>query len=297
MNESRTPSDSIFASPWFYFVVALGWSWLCWLTVITLGFSMESAQGFILAMLGLLGPLIGGLVGTYSTYGKQGRRDFWRRVIDVRRIPGRWYAVIFLFTPVLFVISVALDLLSGGAGGYWEEPALKMIENPLYFFPFALSIFLVGPMEEFGWRGYALNRLQEERWNALNSGLIVGVFWSLWHLPLFFMEGTYQHNLGAGSLPFWMFMVGIVPLSIVFTWIFNNTGRSTLGAMLFHFAVNFTGQCYEFTDLGEIYSYVLWIAGAIAVVAIWGSGTMSKRDPYARFEGSEDKVAENARQR
>ena len=54
-------------------------------------------------------------------------------------------------------------------------------------------------IEELGWRGYVLDRLQEKR-SALVSSLILGVVWSLWHLPLFFVQGSYQAGLGVGTL-------------------------------------------------------------------------------------------------
>ncbi len=52
----------------------------------------------------------------------------------------------------------------------------------------ALQVALIGPLsEELGWRGYALDALQA-RWSAAASSLVVGLAWSLWHLPLFFIQ-------------------------------------------------------------------------------------------------------------
>jgi membrane protease YdiL (CAAX protease family) len=63
----------------------------------------------------------------------------------------------------------------------------------------------------------------QAHWNALTSSLILGVIWGLWHLPLFFIKGTYQYSKGAWSAWFWQFFIEIIPLSVVFTWIYNNT--------------------------------------------------------------------------
>jgi membrane protease YdiL (CAAX protease family) len=109
--------------------------------------------------------------------------------------------------------------------------------------PFALSTFLVGPLEEFGWRGYAQDCMQAS-WNRVISSMNLGIVWALWHLPLFFIKDTYQYNLGAGSQSFWLFIVGIVPLTFVFTWIFNNTNRSTLAAMFFHGQFYWRTRCF-----------------------------------------------------
>jgi membrane protease YdiL (CAAX protease family) len=261
----------------YYFALALGWSWFFWILAILLGLSFETPMGVVLGLIGLLGPMVAGIGSTYLTHGKEGRRDYWLRVIDVRRIGARWYAVIFLFVPVLIALAVGFDLLSGGRGAAWEEPAVRFFASPWTIIPFAFSIFLIGPMEEFGWRGYVLDRLQG-RWNALEASLILGIVWSLWHLPLFFFQGSYQYNLGAWSPSFWLFMIGIVPLNVLFTWVFNNTLRSTLAAMLFHFMVNFTGELVALTPRAELYSILLWIVVAIVVTAIWGARTLMHQE-------------------
>jgi membrane protease YdiL (CAAX protease family) len=270
MSTPSNSSDSTLSSPWAFFGLALGWSWPFWILAILLGISIKTTLGVVLGLLGLLGPMVAGITSTYLTRGKEGRRDYWLRFIDLKRIGTRWYLVIFLFVPVLFALAVMFDILSGGSGAAWEEPALQIFAAPWTIIPFALSIFLIGPLEEFGWRGYVLDRLQE-RWNALVSSLILGIVWSLWHLPLFFIKDAYQYNLGAGSPSFWLFMIGIIPLTVLFTWIFNNTRRSTLAAMLFHFMVNFTGELVALTPRAELYSIVLWVVVAIVITMIWGA--------------------------
>jgi membrane protease YdiL (CAAX protease family) len=175
-------SKSIFSSPWVFFGLALGWSWLFWILAILLGLSLETPLGAILGLLGLLGPMVAGIISTYLTHDNEGRRDYWLRLIDLKRIGTRWYLVIFLFVPVLFILAILFDILSGGSGAAWEESALQIFVAPWRIIPFALSIFFVGPLEELGWRGYVLDHLQE-RWNALASSLILGIVWSLWHLP------------------------------------------------------------------------------------------------------------------
>jgi membrane protease YdiL (CAAX protease family) len=62
----------------------------------------------------------------------------------------------------------------------------------------ALQVALLRPLsEELGWRGYALDALQA-RWSALASSLVVGFFWSMWHVPLFFIPdgGGFYYEWG-----------------------------------------------------------------------------------------------------
>jgi membrane protease YdiL (CAAX protease family) len=82
--------------------------------------------------------------------------------------------------------------------------------------PFLTGILHGGLYEEFGWRSYALPRLQA-RLNALTSSLIMGAIEGLWHAPLLLMAGR-RREKNLLELVFWM------TLTIVLrTWIFNNT--------------------------------------------------------------------------
>ncbi|WP_256253107.1 CPBP family intramembrane glutamic endopeptidase [Paenibacillus sp. UNC496MF] len=57
---------------------------------------------------------------------------------------------------------------------------------------FLLGSLLGGPFgEEPGWRGYALPKLQE-KYRILGASLILGVLWTMWHLPFFFIQGTFN---------------------------------------------------------------------------------------------------------
>jgi membrane protease YdiL (CAAX protease family) len=236
---------------------------------------MDTAAGFAMLLLGVLGPMVTGIGFTYLTYGQEGRRDYWRRVVDFKRIGVRWYLVILLFAPILNVLAALLDMLLGGIGATWGDAALNFVVAPLSIIPSILFATLIPFVEELGWRGYSLDRLQA-KWSALVSTLILGSVWSLWHLPLFFVEGTYQANLGVGTLEFWVFMIGVVALSFPFTWIYNNTRRSTLAVILFHAMVNFTGEVIAITERADVIATTLWIVAAAGIVVLWGSKTFTR---------------------
>ena len=42
------------------------------------------------------------------------------------------------------------------------------------------------------------------------------------------VECQYRYNEGAWSPWFWTFMIGIIPLAVAMTWIFNNTRQGDL---------------------------------------------------------------------
>jgi membrane protease YdiL (CAAX protease family) len=217
--------------------------------------------------------MLGGIGFTYFTQTAGNWHDYWARVFDVSRIPARWYAIIFLFAPVLFTIAVLLDLASGGsdAAAQVGKTFASFQSAPSTIVPFLLVTLINGPIpEELGWRGYVLDQLQA-RWSALAASIILGVVWTIWHLPLFFFAGM-KHDVGVQSLWFWLFVLQTIPVTIIFTWIFNNTSRSTLGAILFHFMANLTAELASKTERTNLYATVLWILAAIAVVWFRGAG-------------------------
>ena len=278
MNDRPVSAGSKLACPWLYFGVTIGWTWLFWLPAAFMSMSVRTPAGAVLALLGLLGPMATGIGFTYLTRDSEGRRDYWMRIIDLRRIPPRWYLLIFLFVPSLMAVTIAFDLVSGGNLLPIKKAIAPFVSSPLSLFPMALAVFFVGPFpEELGWRGYVLDRLQEKR-GALRSSLILGFFWALWHLPLFFIRDTYQYDKGAWTPWFWLFMIGIIPLSVVFTWIFNNTSRSTLAVIFFHFMVVFTDEFLNQTLATDLYSTLLWIIAASLIICIRGSKTLTRSE-------------------
>lgn len=257
------------ADPWLYFAATFIWTWIFWSVAIALGVNMASPLGFGLLIAGVSGPLVTGVGFTYLTKNKAGRRDYWRRVIDPRTISAKWFLVIVLFAPALFGLAALLDFTFGGTGAVWGETLLNAATNPLGLVFSAMFATLIPFIEELGWRGYVLDRLQAKR-SAFTASFIIGVVWSLWHLPLFFVEGTYQAGLGVGTLEFWLFMVGVVFLSFPFTWVYNNTQRSILAVILFHGVVNFAGELIPISERADTISTFLWLAAAAGITLFWG---------------------------
>ena len=268
-------STSRLSSPWVYFAVTFGWTWFFWGLAIVLGLSSETGGGVILQLLGVIGPMVTGIAFTYLTRGREGRRDYWTRIIDPRRIGIAWFLVAILIAPALSLLGALLDILLGGTGATWGEAALQVSSDPLAIIPSVLFASLIPFIEELGWRGYVLDRMQS-KWNALVSSLILGALWSLWHLPLFFIEGSYQQGLGVGTLEFWMFFLGIVPLTATFTWIYNSTRRSTLAVILLHSMVNFSGELIALTERADAFWMGWFLVAAVVITAVWGPKTFTR---------------------
>ncbi|RPI34598.1 MAG: CPBP family intramembrane metalloprotease [Chloroflexota bacterium] len=268
MNENLKTTRPALASPWVYFLGTYLWSGCFGGLAILMDLSMETAAGLVLVLLAAVGPMVNGIAFTHLTRDKEGRRDYWKRIISFKRIPAKWYLVIFLFVPILNGLATLLDVLTGGTGGTWGEAALNFLTNPASIILSILFASLFPFIEELGWRGYVLARLQAKH-SALASSLILGFVWSLWHLPTFFIRDSYQASLGIGTPAFWWFFAGIIPLTFALTWIYNNTNRSTLAVILFHAMVNLTGELLTLSERADTYSILLWFVAATGITAIW----------------------------
>lgn len=269
-----------FPFPWVFFGLTFLLTWVCWIPAGLLPADQYAVLIKVLHYAGGIMPTLATLLLLYFYSNHQERKDYWQRLIDLKRINKVWYAVILLTVPILTTMGIVLDLLLDGR---WTKmhAVSNFILSPLSLIPFAFFIFLFGPLpEEMGWRGYALDGLQS-RSNALFASLILGAAWTLWHLPLFWIESTYQHGLGVGTPQFWLYMADKIPESVLMTWIYNNTRRSTASAVLFHFMINFWGELIDLSLRAEYIYIAAWWIMAIVVIAVWKPEKLvrSSREP------------------
>lgn len=260
---------SYLSNRWFFFLSTFVFSWIFWSIAIILNQDFMSFPTIIFYALGGFGPSIIGILLMYLTKKKKEIKDFWYRSRDFKRINYKWYGAII-------ILSLAPLLIAGGLSILFEGSGISLDTAFMSSFLFSLMFLIIGVLaEEWGWRGYILDPLQK-KYNALISSVILGFFWGIWHLPLFFFNGTYQQSLGVFSIEFWMFFIMIFPHSIIYTLIFNNTNRSILSAILFHFCVNFFGQLFSFDVLVRIISNIIIFIFTILILLIYGYRTLTR---------------------
>jgi membrane protease YdiL (CAAX protease family) len=132
-----------------------------------------------------------------------------------------WYAFIVIGIPMVFYAGAAIK-------GTLFENLFPFDSIQALFMALVLSA-IKGPIEEFGWRGFALPLLQKN-FTPIWASLILGVIWGAWHFPAFLLSGTQQSNWS-----FAPFFLGCITLSIIVTVLFNASRGSILLAAFFHF--------------------------------------------------------------
>lgn len=203
-------------------------------TWLALAPAVLSAYGFfslpvptnVLITLGTLGPFLGGISAAAYEGGPAGVKALLSRTLRWRVKPV-WYAAV-LAGPALIVLAAFLLWRALGGPQLPAPPAQAWSSVPIL-----IGILLLPALfEETGWRGFALPRLQKH-YGALAASIALGLAWAAWHAPIWLIP-----EAGFGSLPFPIFVVFTVALSILFTWLFNSTGGSVLLPALAHAAIN-----------------------------------------------------------
>lgn len=193
--------------------MAITWALDVPLVLATLGQYPPSPIAMGMAGLGAWGPTLAALVIA-------ARRRALRDVFGRWRTPPGWIVGALLLIPALHLPATLLEVALGGEPAQWFYPPVEPEHVA------GLLMFSVG--EEFGWRGFAYPRLAEGHGPVVGS-LILGVFWTLWHLGMWFTPAGPPAlvEVAAG-------MVELMAGSVVFAWFFERGNRSMAVAIALH---------------------------------------------------------------
>lgn len=119
------------------------------------------------------------------------------------------------------------------------------------------------------------------KWNALKSSIILGLIWGIWQIPLFF--GASMSIYGATEAfyyqdPFWGIFIGDILLTIMITWVYNNTKGSLLPPIIIQtmFILSTVMFPVAETDFGGIYFLLLFSIVIAIIIAAWGHKTLAR---------------------
>jgi membrane protease YdiL (CAAX protease family) len=218
-------------------------------------------------LLAACAPTLVALGLTLRFEGWAGLAALGRRLIKATPI----WALVLAFL-VLPLIALALCVLAPRFGDWPVAPRDVLVATPLLLFTTAQILTNSGPLgEELGWRGYALPRLLD-RWPPMTAGLVLGLVWTLWHVPAFLFSGIVNSSLSNLG---W-YALGTVGLSLLMTGLFVRTGGSVLIAGIVpHFVIN---------GLGAVGAYRARPAEAV-VLFIVAVALVATLDRHARLGG------------
>ena len=260
-----------------FFVIAFAWSWTCWWSAVAAGVAVTEPAGLLLYLLGVFGPLVGAIWVVHCA-GSLYRRQFLRRIWNPRGISGRWWLALVAVAAGPAALGAVASSLAGRAvpAGGLTAGAVLALAGP------ALVASLA---EEPGWRGAALDAWQI-RTRPVVAAFAIGVLWSFWHLPLSFVEGSYYHELGAGSARVWLTHLMLVLFGILLVWLANGSGGSILLAILAHTGFNTAMGVVAGSEVRDV-AALLGLTAAASAAIILTKGKLcflpiGRRDQHGR---------------
>ena len=271
-----------------YFVLAFAISWGCVIAVLGPGGVLDTTVDekqierlLPLVILALaIGPTVAGVLLTGLVDGRAGLRELLSRSLRWR-VGARWYAVALLTAP----LSVAAPLLVLQLISPEFRPGIFTTSDMGSVLMFGIvSGLAVGILEELGWTGFAVPRMRLI-YGVFATGLIVGMLWGLWHLPVNYwgVSSTTGGLPVAVVLP--VFLVSFLPpYRILMVWVYDRTD-SVLLTILMH--ASLIAFWTAFTPVGIAgaplviwylaWAVLLWVV--VAAVAIANSGRLQRQSP------------------
>jgi hypothetical protein len=167
--------------------------------------------------------------------------------------------------PLSVLASIVLSLPFGGSLSQFQFAEGFSFSSG--FVPVLLLLLLAASFEELGWRGYAFDSLQS-RYNLFWASLMFSILWSLWHLPLIFVNNSYQYEIFHQNIWYGVnFFVSIIPMGIIISWVCIKNSKSIIAAILFHFIINMSQEILAMSQATKcIETLVLTVVAAVIVL-------------------------------
>jgi len=242
---------------WLFYLSAYIYSWSIWILGMTV--FKTTINPYVLVSIGGLGPIVGLFVYFKFLGCTKDRQKYIKRLTRIKNIKiSTWIVAIFLPFAVIALSNFIGYLITHNA--LTDFHILEFDKDFLaagFFYPVFLIFF--GPIpEELGWRGVAFEELLN-RLNYYKAQIIVAVLWALWHIPLFFIPGSYQNSLGIFTTAFWMFFINVILNSFITGWIYVKSNRSLLMAIIFHYTINLSGEMFYMTPQGQVIKLIIFL--------------------------------------
>jgi len=244
----------------FYLIVFL-FTWLFWIAAALI---QTSGLSMVLMLLGLLVPAATAVITVARSKSEPLKRDFKRKIVGFYRIkPWSILAAVALFGGIV-ALSILLSLPFGQSldqFAFADDFSFSIQGSSAL-----LTILLASVIEEVGWRGYGEDSIAQYR-SWYRESILFGIIWSLWHAPLFFIDGTYQAGLVQLGFGYVLnFLIGVIPLGFLTTWVYVKNNRSMLACILFHLFVNFFQEKIAMTPQTKCVETVVIAIAAVIIV-------------------------------
>lgn len=253
--------------PVLFFGTTYLFTWICWSgTALLSHFGIRPVLGGVLMLIGLLSPCMVALTLMGLSKNKLLLKDFKERLLNFRLIQLEFLPIIFLFLPLVMVISIYISIFFGFSLNQLQLTSNFDIMKGQPWISLLIPI-LAPALEELGWSGYGIDSLKS-RFKLFYGTLLFGILWSIWHLPLFFVKGYYHYQLMDQSIFLVVnFFLSVLPLTFLTNWIYYWNGRSIIAAILFHIVVVVSSEVFMVDNWTKCIVTIL--ITMVAFIVVW----------------------------
>jgi len=257
--------ESELFKPKRYFVVIYLVTYLSWFISAFLSYQPWGQNLFFIWMIpGLMAPFCVALYFIRTSGSKVLWETFKNRLTNLRLINPLVFFSSLLITPAAILIAAGISISLGG------DPSQLQFSEGFSFtigmVPTLIVLILAATFEELGWRSYAMDSLHA-RHNYFKASLIFGLLWSGWHFPLFFINGTYQNEIILETIWYGInFLVSILPLAFIISWICKSNRGSITAAVILHFFINLSQEALQITQTTKCIETGIMTLFAAAIV-------------------------------
>lgn len=244
-----------------FYITVFALTWGFW--ILALIFKNTSLL-FLFMLLGLIMPAATAVVTVLTSGNDMLKADLKRKILGFYRINPVYIIIpVILFFIVVF-LSISTSVLFGGSAEQFSFT--DGFSFSIGGTSALLTILLASVIEELGWRGYGEDAVgYYHSW--FKESLIFGCVWACWHLPLFWIPGTYHYGLREMGLLYVInFLVSAVPVDFLQTWVYVKNNRSMLATIIFHLFLNVMQEKIAMTPETKCIETVFMALAAVVVV-------------------------------
>ncbi len=247
-----------------FYIIVFALTWGFWF--LSLLFKDNTPLLFLFMLLGLIMPAATAVVTVLTSKNKMLIGDLKRKIIGFYRIKPLYLLLPVLLFAAVVACSIGTSVLFGGS------PDQFAFTDGFSFSiggtSALLTILLASVIEELGWRGYGEDAVGYYH-NWFKESIIFGVVWACWHIPLFWIPGTYHYGLRELGVVYVLnFLVSAVFIDFIQTWVYVKNNRSMLATIIFHLFLNLMQEKIAMTPETKIIeTFFVLIASIIVVLA------------------------------
>ena len=243
-----------------FFAASIICSWAIWLwpvdqrRIIHLNFyvlGLDVKASFVMLLAGNCIP--GVLAVMWASIGGRKELQQLRSTLTNWRAPTKWYLLAVTLPCAILFVALWLALFFVQTEYHWP-PAIGILNTFISTLPFGTL------WEEIAWRGYAFRNLRS-RYSDVTAALLLGFYWSFWHIPLWLLTLHLNQNNRLPVLT--MAFINLVAWSVIFAFAYERSSQSLPVTMLLH------------GTYGAISNYVAMVAPATNLFVIFAVMVLS----------------------